>query len=151
MRRYKVLFKLHRFSSYNWLKRNGKIICFLHTELIGYTGGAICKVSNSLTRATRKSWVQAPAAIFAWLIRYLLKSLMMSILHNASVLDKLPWVLYNLLLGAVLVSCWVQSLSWCWVRFPTWTRNFKLLKVSFEFCEWVVKLNLPLDWLLEHA
>jgi hypothetical protein len=71
MRRYKVLFKLSRFSSYNWLKRNGKNktviygIYFLRIELIGKTGGAVCKVNDSLARANRKSWVQAPAAILA--------------------------------------------------------------------------------------
>ncbi len=47
----------------------------------------------SLGRATGRSWVQAPAAILAWLgNKYLLKSLMMSTLHSASVLDKPPWV-----------------------------------------------------------
>ncbi len=60
---------------------------------LGRTGGAVCKVSYSLARATGRSCVQAPAAILAWLgNKYLLKSLMMSTHHSASVLDKPPWV-----------------------------------------------------------
>ncbi len=59
----------------------------------GRTGGAVCKVSYSLARATGRSWVQAPAAFLARLgKKYLFKSLMMSTLHSASVLDKPPWV-----------------------------------------------------------
>jgi hypothetical protein len=23
-----------------------------------------------------------------------------------------------------------------WIRFPTWARNFKLFRASFEFCQW---------------
>jgi hypothetical protein len=45
----------------------------------------------SLGRATGRSWVQASVAILARLgNKYLLKSLMMSTLHSASVLDKPP-------------------------------------------------------------
>jgi hypothetical protein len=56
---------------------------------LGRTGGAVCKVSYSLARANGRSWVQAPAAFLARLgNKYLVKSLMMSTLHSASVLDK---------------------------------------------------------------
>jgi hypothetical protein len=47
---------------------------------IGRTGGAVCKVSYSLARATGRLLVQAPAAILARLGNiYLLKSLIMSL------------------------------------------------------------------------
>jgi hypothetical protein len=68
-----------------------RYIVQIRTGGAGRTGGAVCKVSYSLARATRMSWVQVPTAFLARLgNKYLLKSLMMSTLHSAFVLDKPP-------------------------------------------------------------
>jgi len=57
-------------------------------NFLGMTGGAGYKVSDSLARAAGRSWVQVPAAILARLEnKYLLKSLMVSSLYGAFVLD----------------------------------------------------------------
>ncbi len=51
----------------------------------------VAQCVKGLLPPTGRSWVQAPAAILARLgNKYLLKSLMMSTLHSASVLDKPP-------------------------------------------------------------
>ncbi len=60
-------------------------------DMLYKNGGAVCKGATPFGRATGRSWVQAPAAILARLgNKYLLKSLMISNLHSASLLYKLP-------------------------------------------------------------
>jgi hypothetical protein len=47
------------------LKLGHFLIIWILEASLGRTGGAVCKVSYSLARATGRSWVQAPAAILA--------------------------------------------------------------------------------------
>ncbi len=58
----------------------------------GRTSGAVCKVSCSLARACRRSWVQAPARS---LLDYEISTFsgpFDDTFHSASGLDKQPWV-----------------------------------------------------------
>jgi hypothetical protein len=89
-------------SAFNTFYCCVNVLAEASSNFLNRTGGAVCKVSYSLARATGRLWVQAPAAFLARLgNKYLLKCLTMWTLHNASVLDK-----YNQGgLGAVLDSC----------------------------------------------
>jgi hypothetical protein len=83
---------------------------------LGKTGGTACKVSCSLTRATRRSWVQAPAGILTRLgNKNLPKSLMMLAFHCASVFDKPQW--------ACITNVRLNLSQDAWVRFPTGART----------------------------
>ncbi len=60
----------------------------------------------------------------------------MATLYNASVLDKLPWVLYNQGGLDSGQGAWYALGSSCLGSIPHGARNFQLFGASFEFFQW---------------